>query len=117
MYNTGSYFKQHIMKQQDKKIIRHSSFVENLDHMKELAEKGMQNSHAFDQLFDTYIRTTQTASIRELKDAIEYLKENSVGTLNTENMIDMLEDTLSKKEDDAERNRFNFFPFGVEMDY
>jgi hypothetical protein len=69
---------------------------EMLEHLKELADNGMQNSMAFNQCLDSYnqqIYSSRLAS-SEIDEAIDFLKENSIGSLNTENMIETLEDII-----------------------
>ena len=69
------------------------TLLEMLEHLKELADNGMQNSLAFNQSLDLYTQQTYSSdlALSEIEEAISFLKENSIGTLNTENMIEFLE--------------------------
>ena len=69
------------------------TLTETLEHLKELADKGMYKSAAFDQAHDCYIQDMSLCvDFWEIQNAINYLEEaDSVGMLNLENMIEQLE--------------------------
>jgi hypothetical protein len=72
------------------------SLKEILDHMQELADNGMRTSYAFNQAFDEYTRQMLVEDDKsEIKNALARLEKFDVDKLNTENMVEQLEERLA----------------------
>jgi hypothetical protein len=72
-------------------MISTMTLTEMLEHMQELANSGMENSEAFTTANNEYHRAVgEIKNAKEISGAIIFLSENSVGSLNVDNMIETL---------------------------
>jgi hypothetical protein len=67
------------------------SLTELLEEMKELADREMQFTPEFNALNDVFHKNIPKQSKSDLKEAMTFLSENNIGTLDSTKLIILLE--------------------------